>query len=151
MERRSTDRVLDNIDDVLTDWDGSDDSARWSPTPKVPTVDPEQLAAAFRPVMQAMRQTVERLSESFRLVAEFAATPQGQDTFTLSGAEASRADPEQGCNCLCAKNHPGEWPCLGFVPTSEVRTVRFGNTDVPMCPPCAGALSPGTYRGREVS
>jgi hypothetical protein len=89
----------------------------------------------------AVNQARARLVEAWRPFMEWAASPAGRALLAAHAAERTQA--EQGCHCLCFRNHPGSRPCQGFVRAAEVVTVRFGATDVPMCAACAEAFSDG--------
>lgn len=140
-DRRDVDQLLDDMDDVITDWDGSRDAMRWRPTPEKPDQlpDMEGMRSAVAVLGEAFQRHLPALREVFRSLAEWAASPATQDLITA--AQAEQVEAEQGCHCLCGKNHPGDARCLGIVPAAEVVVVRFGAESVPMCGPCAGEES----------
>lgn len=136
-DHRDVDQLLDDMDDVITDWHSSRDSARWRPGPTASEQLEQQVRQAreaFRPTVEAMNKIAAILCENLRAVTDLVASPTSQAEFVLT----SEVEAEQGCHCLCAHNHPGQWPCQGSMPASEAVVVRFGDAMVPMCPPCAG-------------
>lgn len=131
-DRRDVNQLLEEMDDVVTDWEGSRDAMRWRPDSTPDASGNASFAADVSRFVEGMANAVRSLSEVF-------STP-GWQAF-LAAAKAGELQRHGSCHCLCIFNHPGESKCLGEVPETELRTVRFGEVDVPMCVPCAGEES----------
>lgn len=85
-----------------------------------------------------------RMVEAFKPLLEWANSAEGRAFLAraeLAAAARGRMEPQLCCRCLCGFTHPGESPCEGALPQSEITLLRFGDHDVPACPPCA-ALQP---------
>jgi len=143
----TSDHVIAAIDNAVRDYEAGPDAMRWSPERKGDTAagrapggirprpqDLRRLTDAMREVVLTQREAMQRLAEAWRPLTEWARSPQGQAA--LAAAQEVR-EATRICHCLCASNHPDQFPCQGDVLAAEVVTVRFGDTDVPLCPPCA--------------
>lgn len=80
--------------------------------------------------------------EACKPLLEWADSPEGRAVMARMEVAAyarGQLPRELDCRCFCGVNHPGTWPCDGSALESEIVTLRFGDHDVPICPPCADA------------
>lgn len=140
-DRPAVDRLLDDMDDVITNWHGSRDAMRWRPEAETSTIAPgvADLGEAMRCFAEAWRPTIEHIGAGFTALMRSFQAPEMREV--LAEIEALPRVETADCHCLCQMNHELDGRCLGTVPEAEIQVRVFGGVEVPMCGPCGEAES----------